>query len=199
VHTGAVVRLQAPPGGAGALWDACVLSVGADFAVCIVSLLQQSALRVFSGVGRALASMTSLQASTHRVHVCRLQCWPQRQTHTCCGPLHMEMGQRPLPGVCGCVPADDLIGCQNMVAGHPSVPSSAAWDPVRGYLACLCPIPTDVISSSINPDGSANGAQPTSSSAVAIVWDVHSGEHHVHVNHAVSSLLPMGACHLLDQ
>ena len=62
VHTGPVVRLQAPPGGAGAPWDACVLSVGADCAVCIVSLMQQSALRVFSGTGNVLTPMPTLQA-----------------------------------------------------------------------------------------------------------------------------------------
>ncbi len=165
VHTGPVVRLQAPPGGAGAPWDACVLSVGADCAVCIVSLLQQSALRVFSGAGHALAFMPTLRApsSCHRVDLFRLCCSSQRSTSTCGGLLLTDMSQRPLP-------AGVVTDYQVVVAGHPSVPSSAAWDPVRGYLACLCPGPTDV---------SANGTHPLPSSAVAIVWDVHSGRLYV--------------------
>ena len=49
VHTGKVVDLEAPPAGAADPWDACVLSVGADCAVCIVSLLPQSVMRSFVG------------------------------------------------------------------------------------------------------------------------------------------------------
>ena len=89
----------------------------------------------------------------------------------------MEIVPRPLLACAADVPSDELIAFWIKVAGHPSVPSSAAWDPVRGYLACLSLVPTDVISSSsITADGSADGAKPTSSSAVAIVWDVHSGK-----------------------
>ena len=49
VHTGGVVQLQAPPAVPAVPWDACVLSVGTDCAVCIVSILSPSVMRIFTG------------------------------------------------------------------------------------------------------------------------------------------------------
>ena len=48
-HTGAIVRMLPSPHGATAPWDSCVLTLGADGAVCIASLAAGACERVFAG------------------------------------------------------------------------------------------------------------------------------------------------------
>ena len=57
-------------------------------------------------------------------------------------------------------------------AGHPSVPVEVAWDPERGYLACLCQPAADASSQTVS--STAAGAAPAEQ--MAILWDVHSGK-----------------------
>ena len=45
------MRLMPPPQGAVPPWDGCVLTLGAEGAVCIVSLVSCACERVFAGAG----------------------------------------------------------------------------------------------------------------------------------------------------
>ena len=154
-----------------------MLSVGADCTVCIVSLLQQTALRVFSGV--RLAGEPTIWSSRGCINP---RLFAQiGHDHDCCLTT-VDCCVRHVGTAHGSA-ADELMWHCVLDAGHPSVPTSAAWDPVRGYLACLCQNPEDVSSSTA---GSANAARPSSSSAVAFVWDVHSGMHYMPTHRAYS-------------
>ena len=53
------------------------------------------------------------------------------------------------------------------------MPSSVAWDSVRGYLVCLCRRGTADSEPNVP---SAARIVAASATHVAIVWDVHSGE-----------------------
>ncbi len=60
-HGGPVLTLQPPPSAAGSVWDGCVVSCGADGAVCIVSLASGSCKRVLPG---ELSCVTSKSTAT---------------------------------------------------------------------------------------------------------------------------------------